>query len=117
MRLSQRLLLNVLAIVVVLVAAVVLIVDMRLRARIVEQTEGELVRDARFVAAEWRSTFSSDDLAAAKWPLARQPHLFETSLPGIFAVGDVRSGNVKRAAAAVGEGSIAVSFVHRVLAE
>lgn len=60
---------------------------------------------------------SSDDLATAKWPLARQPHLFETSLPGIFAVGDVRSGNVKRAAAAVGEGSIAVSFVHRVLAE
>ncbi len=60
---------------------------------------------------------SADDLAGARWPLARQPYLMETSLPGIFAVGDVRSGNVKRAAAAVGEGSIAVSFVHRVLAE
>jgi thioredoxin reductase (NADPH) len=60
---------------------------------------------------------SPEDLAAAGWPLARHPHLLETSLPGVFAVGDVRSGNVKRAAAAVGEGSIAISFVHRVLAE
>jgi thioredoxin reductase (NADPH) len=51
------------------------------------------------------------------WPLARPPHLLETSLPGVFAVGDVRSGNIKRVASAVGEGSIAVSFVHRVLHE
>lgn len=57
------------------------------------------------------------DLAAAKWPLARPPHLLETSLPGVFAVGDVRCGNIKRVASAVGEGSIAISFVHRVLAE
>ena len=60
---------------------------------------------------------SSDDLAAAQWPLARAPHLLETSLPGVFAVGDVRGGNVKRVASAVGEGSIAISFVHRVLRE
>jgi thioredoxin reductase (NADPH) len=60
---------------------------------------------------------SSDDLADAGWPLARPPHLLETSLPGVFAVGDVRAGNVKRVASAVGEGSIAVSFVHRVLNE
>ncbi|HSS79495.1 MAG TPA: FAD-dependent oxidoreductase [Thermoanaerobaculia bacterium] len=60
---------------------------------------------------------SPDDLAAASWPLARAPHLLETSLPGVFAVGDVRAGNVKRVASAVGEGSIAVSFVHRVLNE
>ncbi|HEV7590087.1 MAG TPA: FAD-dependent oxidoreductase, partial [Longimicrobium sp.] len=60
---------------------------------------------------------SSDDLVAAKWPLPRSPHLLETSLPGVFAVGDVRGGNVKRVASAVGEGSIAVSFVHRVLQE
>ena len=53
-------------------------------------------------------------LATAQWPLARAPHLLETSLPGVFAVGDVRSGNVKRVASAVGEGSIAVSFVHQV---
>lgn len=58
-----------------------------------------------------------EDLAAAEWPLARPPHLLETSLPGVFAVGDVRSGNIKRVASAVGEGSIAVSFVHQVLRE
>ncbi len=51
------------------------------------------------------------------WPLARPPYLLETSLPGVFAVGDVRSGNVKRVASAVGEGSIAIHLVHRVLAE
>lgn len=60
---------------------------------------------------------SPDDLATARWPLARAPYLLETSLPGVFAVGDVRGGNVKRVASAVGEGSIAVSFVHRVLNE
>ncbi|HTS37299.1 MAG TPA: FAD-dependent oxidoreductase [Candidatus Solibacter sp.] len=51
------------------------------------------------------------------WPLNRQPYMLETSLPCVFAVGDVRSGNVKRVASAVGEGSIAVHLVHRALAE
>ena len=51
------------------------------------------------------------------WPLLRVPLMLETSLPGVFAVGDVRAGNVKRVASAVGEGSIAISLVHRVLAE
>ncbi|MFY9682448.1 MAG: FAD-dependent oxidoreductase [Candidatus Sulfotelmatobacter sp.] len=51
------------------------------------------------------------------WPLSRVPLMLETSLPGVFAVGDVRAGNVKRVAAAVGEGSIAISLVHRALAE
>ncbi|MFH0344577.1 MAG: FAD-dependent oxidoreductase [Chromatiales bacterium] len=60
---------------------------------------------------------SPDDLAAARWPLARPPHLLEASLPGVFAVGDVRGGNIKRVASAVGEGSIAISFVHQVLSE
>jgi len=60
---------------------------------------------------------SKEDLTAAHWPLLRSPHLLETSLPGVFAVGDVRCGNVKRVASAVGEGSIAISFVHRVLHE
>jgi thioredoxin reductase (NADPH) len=60
---------------------------------------------------------SQGDLSAARWPLARSPHLLETSLPGVFAVGDVRGGNIKRVASAVGEGSIAVAFVHRALAE
>jgi thioredoxin reductase (NADPH) len=60
---------------------------------------------------------SPDDLTAAHWPLTRPPHLLETSLPRVFAVGDVRSGNIKRVASAVGEGSIAVAFVHQVLNE
>ncbi|MEO6193167.1 MAG: FAD-dependent oxidoreductase [Thermoanaerobaculia bacterium] len=60
---------------------------------------------------------SKEDLAAARWPLARAPYLLETSLPGVFAVGDVRGGNIKRVASAVGEGSIAVAFVHQVLHE
>jgi thioredoxin reductase (NADPH) len=51
------------------------------------------------------------------WPLPRAPLMLETSQPGVFAVGDVRAGNVKRVASAVGEGSIAISLVHRVLAE
>jgi thioredoxin reductase (NADPH) len=60
---------------------------------------------------------SSDELSAANWPLARAPHLLETSRPGVFAVGDVRAGNIKRVASAVGEGSIAISFVHQALQE
>jgi len=51
------------------------------------------------------------------WTLTRPPFMLETSLPCVFAVGDVRSGNVKRVASAVGEGSIAISLVHRALAE
>jgi thioredoxin reductase (NADPH) len=57
------------------------------------------------------------DLSAADWPNARQPHFFESSIPGIFAVGDVRCGSVKRVAAAVGEGSACIQQVHRVLHE
>jgi thioredoxin reductase (NADPH) len=60
---------------------------------------------------------SPEELRAANWPLTRPPHLLETSRPGIFAVGDVRAGNIKRVASAVGEGSIAVSFVHQALQE
>ena len=53
----------------------------------------------------------------AAWPLPRPPMPHETSVPGIFAVGDVRHGSVKRVASAVGEGSVAIQFVHRYLAE
>ena len=63
------------------------------------------------------SELSPEELSAAHWPLARPPHLLETSKPGVFAVGDVRAGNIKRVASAVGEGSIAVSFVHQALQE
>jgi thioredoxin reductase (NADPH) len=58
-----------------------------------------------------------EDLTGAAWSAARVPHLFETNRRGIFAVGDVRAGSVKRVAAAVGEGSTCVQLVHRVLAE
>lgn len=60
---------------------------------------------------------SPEELSAARWPIARPPSLLEASLPGIFAVGDVRGGSIKRVASAVGEGSIAISFVHKVLQE
>jgi thioredoxin reductase (NADPH) len=60
---------------------------------------------------------SPEDLSTVRWPLARRPYLLETSLPGVFAIGDVRGGSVKRVASAVGEGSIAISFVHQVLQE
>jgi thioredoxin reductase (NADPH) len=52
-----------------------------------------------------------------RWPLQRTPQMLETSLPGVFAVGDVRAGNVKRVASAVGEGAIVIHMVHRVLSE
>ena len=58
---------------------------------------------------------SPEDLGVANWPLARRPYLLETSLPGVFAAGDVRGGNMKRVASAVGEGSTAISFVHQLL--
>ena len=57
---------------------------------------------------------SPDNLTTTGWPLTRQPYLLETSLPSVFAVGDVRNGSIKRVASAVGEGSTAISFVHKV---
>jgi thioredoxin reductase (NADPH) len=59
----------------------------------------------------------SDVNAAGLWSLERDPYLLETSVPGIFASGDVRCGPVKRVAAAVGEGSMAIAFVHQYLRE
>jgi thioredoxin reductase (NADPH) len=63
------------------------------------------------------SDLTPEDLATRAWPPARPPYLFETSLPGVFAVGDVRANSVKRVASAVGEGSICIQLVHKVLAE
>jgi thioredoxin reductase (NADPH) len=57
----------------------------------------------------------ADARAAGRWPLDRDPYLLETSVPGIFACGDVRLGPVKRVAASVGEGSMAITFVHHYL--
>jgi thioredoxin reductase (NADPH) len=59
----------------------------------------------------------SENQSSVNWPIMRQPYLLETSSPGVFAVGDVRGGSIKRVASAVGEGSIAISFVHEVLQE
>ena len=76
---------------------------------------GVAIDDKGFIVTG--SDLRPEALAEASWPLSRQPFLVETTRPGIFAVGDVRSGSVKRVASAVGEGSIAVQFIHRVLAE
>jgi thioredoxin reductase (NADPH) len=61
------------------------------------------------------SQLTPEELADARWPLERPPHMLETCIPGVFAVGDVRSGSVKRIASAVGEGAICVQLVHRAL--
>lgn len=58
---------------------------------------------------------SAADLERAHWPLTRAPYLLEASIPGVFAAGDVRSGSVKRVASGVGEGALAISFVHQAL--
>src|SRR5436305_1641131 len=61
--------------------------------------------------------FMESPVKRSEWKLTRPPFMLETSLPGVFAVGDVRSGNVKRVASAVGEGAISIHMVHQVLAE
>jgi thioredoxin reductase (NADPH) len=60
---------------------------------------------------------SVEELAETNWRLDRRPYLLETTIPGVFAVGDVRSSSIKRVASAVGEGSICVQLVHRALQE
>jgi hypothetical protein len=54
---------------------------------------------------------SEENLSISRWSLARQPHLLETSLPGVVAVGDARGGSIKRVASEVGEGSVAISLI------
>jgi len=77
-----------------------------------EWLEGTLARDEQGYLRVGRR------LEAGEWPLKdRQPFLLETSMPGVFAAGDVHSGSVKRVATAVGEGSMAVQFVHEYLRE
>ena len=76
-----------------------------------EWLPAEIVRDRRGYV------LTGDEVRKAKcWSLDRDPYLLETSVPGIFACGDVRLGLVKRVASAVGEGSMAIAFVHRYLA-
>lgn len=63
------------------------------------------------------SDLIAEAASSVAWPLARPPHMLETSVPGVFAVGDVRSGSMKRVASAAGEGSVVISFVHSTLSE
>jgi thioredoxin reductase (NADPH) len=79
--------------------------------------EGAVERDERGYVLAGRDLWAPDGRPRAAWPLERPPLLLETSLPGVFAAGDVRYRSVKRVASAVGEGSIAVQLVHQYLAE
>jgi thioredoxin reductase (NADPH) len=56
-----------------------------------------------------------NDKPLAGWKLKRDPYLMETSVPGVFAAGDVRHGVIRRVASAVGQGSAAINFVHEYL--
>ncbi|MGH9528621.1 MAG: FAD-dependent oxidoreductase [Terriglobales bacterium] len=83
-----------------------------------EWLQGCIALDNKGFILTGRDLDASTGLAhPSAWHLARSPLMLETTLPGVFAVGDVRSGNVKRVASAVGEGSIVVHLVHRALAE
>jgi thioredoxin reductase (NADPH) len=80
--------------------------------------EGCLVLDDKgFILTGRDLDAETAEPGSTKWPLSRRPQMLETSLPGVFAVGDVRANNVKRVASAVGEGAIAISLVHRTLPE
>jgi thioredoxin reductase (NADPH) len=73
--------------------------------------EGVVARDERgFILA-------GPDVDGRGWPLARDPYLLETSVPGVFVAGDVRARSIKRVASAVGEGSMAVSLIHEYLVD
>jgi thioredoxin reductase (NADPH) len=75
-----------------------------------------VIRDARDYVCTGRDVMDLVSSAQGTWPLTRDPYLLETSIPGIFAVGDVRHGSIKRVASGVGEGSMAIAFVHQYLA-
>jgi thioredoxin reductase (NADPH) len=81
-----------------------------------EWLDGCIARDARGFVLTGRDLPPNAE-RPSPWPLTREPFLTETSLPGVFAAGDVRCGSVKRVASAVGEGSITVQFVHQHLAQ
>jgi thioredoxin reductase (NADPH) len=76
-----------------------------------EWLPADIARDARGYLLT-----GADVSKSGRWTLDRDPHLLETSVPGMFACGDVRSSLVKRVASAVGEGSMAIAFVHQYLA-
>jgi thioredoxin reductase (NADPH) len=75
-----------------------------------------VICDEKGYVCTGRDVMDLMDGGQANWPLDRDPYLLETSVPGIFAAGDVRHGSVKRVASGVGEGSMAIAFVHQYLA-
>ena len=80
------------------------------RSALAENVPPAIRRDAQgFV-------LTGSDVAGADWPLEREPFLLETSVPGVFAAGDARSGSAKRVASAVGEGAMSIYLIHRYLA-
>jgi thioredoxin reductase (NADPH) len=81
-----------------------------------EWVQGDILKDDRGFIVTGRDLLLRDSFRS-NWPLKRDPYLLETCSPGIFAAGDVRSGAMNRVASAVGEGAMAVSFVHQYLAE
>lgn len=82
-----------------------------------EWLRGCLAMDTKGFILTGRDLDNLDTGEYPPWPLGRPPQMLETSLPGVFAVGDVRAGNVKRVASAVGEGAISIHLVHNALAE
>ena len=64
------------------------------------------------VSAQTNTAPGTEAAESGTWPLERAPYPYESTVPGLFAVGDVRCGSVKRVASAVGEGSVVVSQVH-----
>jgi thioredoxin reductase (NADPH) len=106
----------------------------RLRLRASDGTESDLDADACFVfigaipRTDWLDGVvarddrgfilaGADAAEAAGWPLTREPHVLETTVPGVFVAGDVRARSIKRVASAVGEGSMAVSLIHQYLVD
>ena len=76
-----------------------------------------VIRDERGYVCTGRDVTDLVAKQQGAWPLDRDPYLLETSVPGVFAVGDVRHGSIKRVASGVGEGSMAIAFIHQFLAE
>jgi thioredoxin reductase (NADPH) len=82
-----------------------------------EWLRGSVALDDKGFILTGRDLDTAGPQGSSMWPLVRPPLMLETSLPGVFAVGDARSGNVKRVASAVGEGAISVHMVHQALVE
>lgn len=76
-----------------------------------------LVRDELGFVCTGRDVLDLLATREAEWPMERDPYLLETSIPGVFAAGDVRHGSIKRVASGVGEGSMAIAFIHQYLAQ